>query len=159
MAALGGLNVASINFANGDPFFVGIDQSALMVDEKANPAQREALLKIFGGQAGGLWGLVAQMVKKNLGVTYVKFDFANDDSTRSVKAGAALDMRGGFVKAPPGMPLESARKRAQTYDVFYGPSMEKVVGISEKYRVNHAGHNWDINGRYSSSGRFTYEGP
>ena len=45
------------------------------------------------------------------------------------------------------------------HDPFYGPSMEKVVGISGKYRVNHAGHTWDIGRRYSTSVRFVYEGP
>ena len=131
----------------------------MIVDEKVNPAQRDALLKITGGQAGGLWNMIAQMVKKNLGVTYLKFDYANDGKTWSVGAGTVLEVRGGFAKARPGMPFGSAPKTAQTYDPFYGPSMEKVVGISERYRVNHAGHNWDISRRYSTSGRSVYEGP
>lgn len=159
---LDGLTAAAVVFAKGNPLF-GVEKIAWMVDEKATTTQRETLTKIFTGQAGGIWAVVAKLVKDNLGITYAHFDYDNDGKSWSVRAGTypalALDVKAGFVKAPPGAPVGSAPKRAQTYDSFYSPSMEKVVGITDTYRANIAGLNYDFSGRYSGSGRFRYEGP
>lgn len=159
---LDGLMVASVVFANGNPSF-GIEKIGWVIDEKATPTQREALLKIFTGQAGGFGAALAKLVKNNLGVTYAHFDYANDGKSWSVRAGTypeiALEVKAGFVKAPPGAPMMSVPKRAQTYDFQYAPSMEKVVGITDSYRASVAGLKYDISGRYSAAGRFKYEGP
>jgi hypothetical protein len=37
--------------------------------------------------------------------------------------------------------------------------MEKVVGITDHYHATVGGLEYDISGRYSSSGRFKYAGP
>jgi|GEM_PF-4855746 len=156
------LMASAVMFANGNPLF-GIDKIAWIIDEKAMSTQREALVKIFSGQAGGIGAVLAKLAKNDLGVTYAHFDYSNDGRSWSVRAGTypaiALDVKAGFVKAPPGAPMASAPKRAQTYDSFFAPSMEKVVGIADHYRASMAGLNYDINGRYSSSGQFRYEGP
>ncbi len=69
-----------------------------------------------------------------------------------------MDIKAEFVKAPQGVPLESSPKVAQTYDPLFGPSMEKVVGITDHYHATVGGLQYDISGRYSSSGRFKYSG-
>lgn len=155
---LDGLNVASLIFANGNPL-MGIDKMTAIVDEKATPAQREALGTILGGQAGGMFAAFAQLVKENLGVSFGKFAYKNDEREWSVDVDRRLHIRGGFVKAPPGAPVESKPKRAQTYDFLFGPTMEKVVGIADSYKANVAGLDYDIRGKYSSAGRFKYTGP
>ena len=155
---LDGLHAAAVVFAHGDPFLVGIEKATMIVEERATPAQRDALLKILSGQAGGLWGIVASMIKNPPEVLFAKFDYANDGKTWSVKAGSALDVKAGFLKAAPGMPFPSAPKVAQTYDPFFGPTMEKVVGISDHLRARTGATDIDLSGRYSSSGRFVYEG-
>ncbi len=35
------------------------------------------------------------------------------------------------MKAPPGLGIETVPKRAETYDSFCGPLMEKIIGTSE----------------------------
>ncbi len=155
---LDGLSAAAVVFANGDPFLVGIDRISLILDERATPEQRNALLTILGGQAGGLWGLVAKMIKSAPEVLFARFDYANDGKTWSVRAGNLLDLKAEFLKAAPGMPFPSNPKIAQTYDPFFGPTMEKVVGISNHYRSKTGATDVDLSGRYSSSGRFAYEG-
>jgi hypothetical protein len=116
-------------------------------------------MKILGGQAGGLFQMLGSLIKENRGVTFAKFEYDNDGKSWSVKAGDALDVRGEFVKAPPGVPFESKPKKVEVYDPLFSPSMEKIVGVTEHYRANVGGMNYDINGRYSSSGRFSYQGP
>ncbi len=155
---LDGLHLAAVIFANQNPL-MGIDKMAVIVDEKADQAQREALGNILGGKAGGLFAMLGPMVKQNLGVSFAPFTYANDEKTWSVKAGNAIELEGSFVKPPPGLPVPATPKRAQTFDPLFMPTMEKVVGISQKYKTNVAGLVYDISGKYSSAGRFVYEGP
>ena len=155
---LDGLHVAAVVFAHGDPLLVGIERATMILDEKATPAQRDALLKILSGQAGGLWGIVASLMKNPPEILFARFDYSNDGKTWSVKAGSAVDIKAGFLKAAPGMPFASAPKIAQTYDPFFLPTGEKVVGISDHLRARTGATDIDLSGRYSSSGRFVYEG-
>ncbi len=98
-------------------------------------------------------------VKQPLGIWWAKFDHTNDGKSWSVKAGDYLEVKASFVKPPPGTPFEAKPKTAQTYDPLFAPSMEKIVGVADTFRLNVPGLNFDINGKYSSSGRFKFEGP
>lgn len=155
---LDGLHLAMILNCKGNPLTVGAEQAAMVVDEGANPQQREALMNILGGKAGGLFAMLGSMVKQNLGVSFARFAYQNDEKTWSVKAGNALEFNGSFVKPPPGMSMEPKPMRAQTLDPLFSPTMDKVVGISDKHKVNVAGLVHDFTGKYSSSGKFVYEG-
>jgi len=155
---LDGLKFAMVVFSKGNPL-KGVDSAALIVDESATQTQRDAAMKILGGQAGGLFQMLGSLIKENRGVTFAKFEYDNDGKSWSVKAGDSLDVKGEFVKPPPGVPFESKPKKVETYDPLFGPTMEKIVGITEHYRANVGGMNYDISGRYSSSGRFSYQGP
>jgi hypothetical protein len=55
--------------------------------------------------------------------------------------------------------VQPHQKDAQIYDPLFGPLMEKVVGITDHYQATVGGLEYDISGRYSSSGRFKYGGP
>ncbi len=156
---LDGLHVAAIMFAHGDPLLVGVEKAAIIVDERASEPQRNALLQILSGQAGGLWAVVAKLMKNPPQVHFAKFDYANDEKTWHVKAGAALDIKAAYLRAAPGMPFESAPKRAETYDPFFLPTMVKTVGISDHMRAKADGMDFDFSQRYSSAGRFAYGGP
>jgi hypothetical protein len=155
---LDGLKFALVVFSKGNPF-KGVESAAFIIDESATTAQRDALMKILGGGAGGLFQMLASLSKENRGVTFAKFDYNNDGKSWSVKAGDALNVKGEFVKPPPGLPFESKPKKVEVYDPLFAPALEKIVGITEYYRANVGGMNYDISGRYSASGRFTYQGP
>lgn len=156
---LDGLHVASVIWSPGDPITAGIEKAAWILDERATPEQRDALLEVFSGKAGGLFGMLASMVKQNLGVSFARFEYGNDEKAWSVKAGKFLEIKGGFLKPPPGMPLEAKPKRVETYDPFFGPTMEKTVGVTDKYTADVGGLKYSISGKYSSAGRFEYSGP
>jgi len=155
---LDGLTVAGVFHANGNPL-MGVDKIAMILDEKATPAQREALLAILGGQAGGLFAMLGQGFKGQPTVAFANFEYRNDGKSWSVQAGNVVEVAAGFVKPPPGVPMEASPKTAQTYDPLFAPTMEKVVGISERYRADIGGMKYDLTGKYSSSGRFAYNGP
>lgn len=156
--SLNGLNFAMAIASAGNPLTQGVDRAAMVLDEAASPQQRQALGVILGGQAGGLFAMLGPTVKQNLGATFARFTYSNDEKTWSVKAGNGLEVTGGFLKPPPGMPLEVRPLRVQTMDPLFSPTMEKIVGISDKVKVNAAGIVLDFSGKYSSAGKFAYEG-
>ncbi len=154
--SINNFTMAFVGYATQNPL-MGIEKAGFILDEKLTQEQRDALMPILGGKAGGLFSMLT--VKQPLGVWWAKFDHTNDGRAWSVKAGDALEIKAGFVKPPPGVPFEAKPKVAQTYDPLFGPTMEKVVGIADAYHAKVGGLEYDISGKYSSSGRFKYEGP
>ena len=86
-------------------------------------------------------------VKNPLGVWWAGFNYSNDANSWPEKAGSSLDIKAAFVKAPEGVRFESSPKVAQTYDPLFGPSMEKVVGITDHYHATVGDLEYDISGR------------
>jgi hypothetical protein len=148
--------MAEIIYATQNPL-IEIEKTAWILDDKLAQDQRDALMEILTGRVGGLFSILS--VNNPLGVWWAKFNYSNDAKSLSVKAGNSLDIKAAFVKAPEGVPFESSPKVAQTYDPLFGPSMEKVVGITDHYHAAVGGLEYDLSGRYSSSGRFNYGGP
>ena len=156
--SLNGLHFAMVIASAGNPLTIGVDQAAMVMDEAATPAQRQALGTILGGQAGGMFAMLGGMVKQNLGATFARFTYANDEKTWSVKAGSDLEISAGFVKPPPGAPMVAKALCVQTYDPLFAPTSEKIVGTADRVKVNAAGIKLELSGKYSSAGKFTYEG-
>ena len=148
--------MAVVGYATQNPL-MGIEKAGWILDERLTSEQRDALMQILGGKSGGLFAMLS--VKQPLGVWWAKFDYRNDGKSWWVKAGDALEVKADFVKPPPGLPFEAKAKIAQTYDPLFGPSMEKTVGTAEKFHVNAGGLSYDITGKYSSAGKFEFQGP
>jgi len=149
-------HMAVLAYATQNPL-MGIEKAGWILDEKLTHLERDALMQILGGKSGGLFSMLS--VKQPLGIWWAKFDHTNDGKSWSVKAGDMLEVRASFVKPPPGLPFEAKPKTAQTYDPLFAPSMEKIVGITDIFRATAGGLDYNINGKYSSSGHFKYEGP
>ena len=74
---------------------------ALYVDEKAKPAQVEALGQIVSGQAGGMpWGLFAKTFDKLAGPKKVPMTVSIKGKDTVIKAGDVIDVKGTTVKNP-----------------------------------------------------------
>jgi hypothetical protein len=71
---LDGLNVVRMHFQPG-PAAKGNWRSAFYIDERANPAQREALSAIFSFQPGGAFAPLAGLLAEMLGVKFVPITF------------------------------------------------------------------------------------
>jgi hypothetical protein len=71
---LDGLNVVRMNFSPG-PVAKGNWRGAFYIDERANPAQREALSAIFSFQPGGAFAPQAGLLAEMLGVKFVPITF------------------------------------------------------------------------------------
>jgi hypothetical protein len=91
----------------------------IFVDEKANPAQRDALLQIASGKAGGLpFEILATTFSKLLEPLFVPFQFTLKGKNSSMKMGDAVVASMGPIKNPVTQEPESVRVNHGTGFVF-----------------------------------------
>ena len=92
---------------------------ALFFDVNASPAQRDALLQICSGQAGGLpFEIIVTTFSKILEPQFVPFQFHLAGRTSSVKVGTAMDMAVEPIKNPVTKEPESVRVQHATGFIF-----------------------------------------
>lgn len=82
--ALDGLNAAVMAHTPG-PMGNGNWSAAIYLDERADEQQRQALLAIFSGQAGGVMGVLAPLITTVLGVKSAPITFHKDGLKRSME--------------------------------------------------------------------------
>jgi hypothetical protein len=82
----------------------------IFVDEKASPAQRDALLQIASGKAGGLpFEIIATTFSKILEPRFVAFQFNGNGRNSGVKMGDAVTASLAPIKNPVTQEPESVR--------------------------------------------------
>lgn len=85
--SLDGLGLGELLHSPG-PLHEGNCTIAWLIDEKANEQQREALVKIAGGEAGGIpFEILAQLTSKAPEPQFVPFEFNINGKESSVKMG------------------------------------------------------------------------
>jgi hypothetical protein len=91
----------------------------LLFDERANPQQREALLQICSGKAGGMpFEIIVNTFSKFLDPQYVPFQFNFNGRNSSVKIGKAMDVAVEPIKNPVTGEPESVRVQHATGFIF-----------------------------------------
>jgi hypothetical protein len=128
-------------------------RAALYLDERASPVQRDALTRIFAGQAGGHLEVLGSFVGDVLGVASVKIDYQAQGKKRSLSISdivsaeiEAIEGQGGGEVTISGHPLCVA------------PGEPAVVAKSKRLDYTDHGMTWaisDSNGFYSP---FAYQG-
>jgi len=89
--SLDGLAVAMVLYTPEGPMTTVPWSVGLIVDERANDAQRDALTKIFSGQAGGPLAGLAPLITNFLGVEARPIHFEKNGLRRSVSIPSRLD--------------------------------------------------------------------
>lgn len=127
--SLKGLNVALAAYAPG-PMTQVKWKVALYLDERADPAQKDALARIFSGQVGGPPSALVPLIGEVLGVKSVPIELRVDGKRRSLRIGdvgqaeiEALAGQGGkdvtITNHPmtpvPGFPAVVARSSRASY--------------------------------------------
>jgi hypothetical protein len=98
---------------------LGNGTAALFFDEKATPAQREALMKIATGQEGGMpFEIIVTTLTKVLDPQYAPFTFHINGKNSSVKVGSAVRIGLAPVKNPVTGEPESVRVEHETGFMF-----------------------------------------
>jgi len=144
--SLNGLNVALAVHSPGHMLEVKW-KAALYLDQRASEEQREALTKIFSGQAGGHPGRIAQHIGQVLGIQSVPIEYQADGKRRSVRVGNVAD---ATIEAITG---QAGDVTISGHPLAIAPGFPAVAARSEKLSYQDHGYGWEIsqkNGFYSS---------
>jgi len=129
-------------------------KAALYLDARATSEQQQALTAIFGGQAGGHLGLIAQHIAEVAGVHVVPITFESDGRRGTLRVGdvgssewAPIEGQGGGDVTIQGNPLTIS------------PGHASVVGRASKARFSDHGMDFETSGRQAMVAPFSYAGP
>lgn len=126
----------------------------LFIDERANDAQREALHKVFTGQAGGFMGMFAEILGEVRGLEFVPIDFEVADDLAYWRAKA-------FAEALSG-PTTPAGARVQLHNApgsEVGPGQIATWARASDNEVDAFGFRWNWAGQSSKHIPFDWTGP
>ena len=148
---LAGLNVAMAVYSPGN-MVEGKWRAALYVDARANEAQKNSLIQIFGGQAGGHPARLASFVGEILGVASVPIEYQMNGKHRSLRIGnvanADIDAIGGGTEA---------EVTVANPPLCISPGYPAVVAKSTGLRYEDHGYRWSLSDRNGLYSPFTYQ--
>jgi hypothetical protein len=132
----------------------------LYIDERADEAQRDALGKIWGGEAGGWMAGFAELIEEVKGIEYAPIDFHVDEDLASWRVeipGKAL----GEAEALGG-PTTPEGARVQVHNAGgaeVGPGQIATYGVATTDRNDGFGAKWERSGKSSKHFPFDWSGP
>ncbi len=132
----------------------GNGEGIVVLDERADARQREALVMLTSGRAGGPWKIITTTIARTHGPEYAPFEFALD--------GYASRMRAGDYVTLTMEPVKNKVTGAEVHPRAILPEgfvfKEGDLGASSTFRI--AGPvSFDHSGRYAAVAPFEYRGP
>ncbi|HEX6141658.1 MAG TPA: DUF1326 domain-containing protein [Geminicoccaceae bacterium] len=149
---LDGLNAALAVYSPGHMMEVKW-QAAAYLDERADERQKEALLRIFGGHAGGVPGVLAGFIGEMKGVGSVPIDFRAEGRQRSLTIPGVAAVE---IEAISGQNDEEVS--VSGHPLAVAPGFPAVVGRSRALEFTDHGWTWSLNGKNGFFSPFAYEG-
>jgi hypothetical protein len=148
---LSGLNVAMAAYSPGT-MAESKWRVALYLDSRANEAQKGALLRIFGGQAGGHPARLASFVGEILGVTSTSIDYQMEGKHRTLRIGnvASADIDG----IAGGTESEVS---VTNHPLCIAPGYPAVVAKSTGLSYQDHGYHWSLSDRNGLYSPFSYQ--
>jgi hypothetical protein len=132
----------------------GNGEALVLVDERADEAQSEAIATLVKGDIGGPWGILAWTWPTVHGPKPVAYEVEFDGIHSRVKAGGALEVESTTITNPV--------SGAQVHPGIVLPEgiivKQAELGASQVFRVNE-GISFDHSGQYTAVGPFDYSGP
>ena len=132
----------------------GNGEGVVLIDERADPAQRTAIETLVGGKFGGPWGILGWTWPKVHGPYTVAYELTFDGVNTRISCGEYFEVNGGPIRNPvtgaeshPGVVLPEGIifKRGD-------------LGTSTLFRVSN-GIKYDHSGKYLAVGPFEYTWP
>jgi len=152
--ALDGMNVALAGYALGD-----MNQNdwkvALYCDVKASEAQKDALIKIFSGQAGGPPAQLAKGFGEVVGAKSVGIDFSAQGKRRSLKIADVGELE---IEALSGRDDSSNVTLVNGHFAGTAPGGITTVARSKKLSFHDYGWQWEISEKSGYFCAFAYQG-
>ncbi len=129
----------------------GNGEGLILVDERADDAQREAISTLVGGEVGGPWGILAWTWPTVHGPKAVHYDVELNGIESRMKAGDALEVAITTIKNPvTGAEVHPGVVLPEGIIIKQGD-----LGASAVCRVND-GISFDHSGQYAAVGPFQY---
>ena len=125
----------------------------LYLDERASPEQRDALTKIFAGQAGGHFVNLAGCIGEVLGVKAVPIEYRAEGRRRSLSVSGLADME---IEGVPGQNGGEVTITGMPFCVV--PGIPAVVAKSKRVSYRDYGYRWEITDKNGFYSPFTYQG-
>lgn len=148
--ALDGLNVAMGLHTPGN--MAATDWSAVLyLDERADEPQREALTRIFSGQAGGHPAALAGHIATVAGVKAVPIHFESDGRSGRIQVGRVGEAVWQPIEGQNGGPVT-----VQGNPLAVAPGHAAVVGRASQARWNDEGLGFEVSGRQAMVSPFRY---
>ncbi len=132
----------------------GNGEAVILIDERADAGQRQAIQTLLSGAAGAPWAIIGRTLSKVHGPEYVPYDVRVDDFHSSVKAGDAIQLEMQPVKNP--VTNVEVHPRAVLPEGFV--FKEGMLGASKTFSIKGA-VSFDHTGKYAACAPFEYQGP
>lgn len=128
-------------------------KAAIYVDSRAAPPQRESLLRIFGGKAGGHPAAMAALIGQIVGVKDAAIAIRKEGKGYSVRIPAAVDMELEPIGGPDG-----GNVTVSNHLLAIAPGFPAVVARSRRSRITDHGWDWNLDGGQCMHSPFKYQG-
>ncbi len=151
-AGLNGLNVALAVHSPGHMATTKW-QAALYFDDKASEAQKNALMQIFTGQAGGHPAVLVSFVGEVLGAKSVGIDYRAEGKRRRLKI---QDVAEAEIEAIAG--AGGADVTVSGHPLAIAPGFAAIAAKSKKLTYRDFGLHWEISEKNGFFSPFTYQG-
>jgi hypothetical protein len=151
---LANLNVILAVHAPGHMFTGPKWKISLYLDEKANNGQKDALTKIFTGQAGGeFFAEILPLIGEILGIKSVPIEFnIEGKKRRKIKIPYIVEMEiEGLTGSDPNVESKVINPAFSNT-----PGYDPIIARSVRHTYKDHGLEWDNSGRNTFYSRFTY---
>jgi hypothetical protein len=152
-----GVSLAGLNFSWycdwPGAIHEGNGEALILIDERADAAQRAALGGLVRGEAGGPWGILVNTITRFHGPHYVPFEVSVGEERAMVRAGEVLDLATEPIRNPVTQAEMHPRVVLPEGMIF----REGALLRSSVYRVSD-GVAYDHSGKYAAVGPFEYRG-
>ncbi|HKU50024.1 MAG TPA: DUF1326 domain-containing protein, partial [Nitrososphaera sp.] len=145
-------NVAGIFYAPGNMFTGPKWKAALYLDERATKQQADSLAKIYSGQAGGFFGVIAGLIGEVVGVRSVQILFEAQGKKRSLQIPSALDLS---IEGITGADQKTEAVISNPL-MYVTPGFPMTVAKSVKHSFSDHGMSWDNSGKNGFYSKFAY---
>jgi hypothetical protein len=158
---LDGLNVLALGTFDGNVWAKeGLVTLGIFIDERASEEQRDALQKVFSGQAGGWMGEFSQLIGEVRGLEFVPIEFKVDGDLAKWSADISGKVK-SMGEALTG-PTTPDGKRVQVHNASgseTGPGQVMTLGKAITNEVDAFGFKWSWAGKSSKHIPFDWTGP
>ncbi len=126
----------------------------VLLDDKANAAQRAALLPLVKGELGGHWGVFAALTSKMLEPEFVSTEWKPNELHSYARLGNRVEMQLTPIKNP-------VTGVASPFTVLLGNGFltdRMEIGTTTTIKVNHPDLNFDYPDKFGETFKFHWSG-